>query len=459
MKRFTISYLSLGLVCLLATTASAQQPAPVASDPSQERRPSERTESLAAWKWYEELQLPEAKRARFLDCLLSPSVFDKARVDLGDLRLYDARQREIPYSLRVRRAEDKQEPLSAREFNRATNPDVSVELSLDLGESSSEHNQMEIRTNGTNFRRRVRIEGSDTGKDWSAILDKAYLVHYQVDSRLIDIHSIRYSASRFRYVRLKVFPESGNDEDTPSISSATIYRSTQIAGEYVTRQATLGNREPVKAFGGPGSAWYIDFGGREAAPCEQLSFDIFDDDFVRTYQLERADEDGAHEVIARGEWRRRAGVAAKPMEIRFAEVTTRRLRLIVTDYRNSPLSITAVRYTAPARQLVFANTTDLTAPLRLYFGNPKAEPPRYDFAANLPAKVEPAPVRATLDPAVENPEYRPKPKPWTEKWPWLVYVVLGTASIVLLGILAALARGAIARHDASQHSERQSVGS
>src|SRR5262249_34058220 len=157
-----------------------------------------------------------------------------------------------------------------------------------------------------------------------------------------DIHSIRYSASRFRYVRLRVFPESGNDEDTPSISSATIYRSTQIAGEYVTRQATLGNREPVKAVGGPGSAWYIDFWGREAAPCEQLSFDIFDDDFVRTYQLERADEDGAHEVIARGEWRRRAGVAAKPMEIRFAEVTTRRLRLIVTDYRNSPLSITAV---------------------------------------------------------------------------------------------------------------------
>src|SRR5262249_5862218 len=237
------------------------------------------------------------------------------------------------------------------------------------------------------------------------------------------------------------------------------YRSTQIAGEYVTRQATLGNREPVKAVGGPGSAWYIDFGGREAAPCEQLSFDIFDDDFVRTYQLERADEDGAHEVIARGEWGRRAGVAAKQREIRFAEVTTGRLRLIVTDYRNSPLSITAVRYTAPARQLVFANTIDLTAPLRLYFGNPKAEPPRYDFAANLPAKVEPAPVRATLDPPVENPEYRPEPKPWTEKWPWLGYGVLGTASIVLLGILAALARVAIARHDAAQHSERQSVGS
>jgi hypothetical protein len=38
----------------------------------------------------------------------------------------------------------------------------------------------------------------------------------------------------------------------------------------------------------------------------------------------------------------------------------------------------------------------LLTPLRLYFGNPKANPPHYDFAANLPERVAPPPARATL---------------------------------------------------------------
>jgi len=40
------------------------------------------------------------------------------------------------------------------------------------------------------------------------------------------------------------------------------------------------------------------------------------------------------------------------------------------------------------------------------------------------------------------------PLPLTERWPWLIYVVLGAACLVLLAILGALARAALARHDA-----------
>ena len=53
-----------------------------------------------------------------------------------------------------------------------------------------------------------------------------------------------------------------------------------------------------------------------------------------------------------------------------------------------------------------------------------------------------------------NPIYQPVPKPWTERWPWLVYVVLSVASLILLGILGVLARAAIARHDAAEQPAR-----
>jgi hypothetical protein len=56
--------------------------------------------------------------------------------------------------------------------------------------------------------------------------------------------------------------------------------------------------------------------------------------------------------------------------------------------------------------------------------------------------VSPAPDRAAIGPQTVNPAYRPEPKPWTERWPWVIYLVLGTASLLLLILLGLLAREA-----------------
>jgi hypothetical protein len=64
--------------------------------------------------------------------------------------------------------------------------------------------------------------------------------------------------------------------------------------------------------------------------------------------------------------------------------------------------------------------------------------------------LEPAPRRADLSEPTRNPDYQPPPLPWSERWPWLVYVVLSVASLVLLVLLALLSREAIARHDRTQ---------
>ena len=42
------------------------------------------------------------------------------------------------------------------------------------------------------------------------------------------------------------------------------------------------------------------------------------------------------------------------MEIRFGELRAHRFRLVVTDHRNPPLRLLGVRYTAAAREVVFA---------------------------------------------------------------------------------------------------------
>jgi hypothetical protein len=117
----------------------------------------------------------------------------------------------------------------------------------------------------------------------------------------------------------------------------------------------------------------------------------------------------------------------------------------VTDQRNPPLNLTGAHYSAAARRVIF-RPGDAEGALRLYFGNPTAPAPGYEFARMLPSTLDPPPAEATLGPREKNPDYRPPPKPWTERYPWAVYVVLGAASAVLLALLGLLGREAIARH-------------
>ena len=440
--------ISILLALSLSSVASAEQPKPPAGAAAA-GQPRESSESLAGWQWFHEAPLPKASpdASPWLDFILTPAVFDQARADLGDLRLYDAQGREVPYALRVRRTRDEQQQLNAREFNRQTNPDRSVEVRLDVGENPVEHREIAIQTSGADFRRRVQLEGSDDGQNWGMLIEKGWLVHYRVQPQDVDIHKLAYAPSRYRYLRVRVFPDISTTGDAPKIASVAAYHIVRIPGEYVALPATLSGREPTPTPAGPGSKWPIDLGG-EQVPCEKLTFEVADEDFVRPYMLEKRAGEGVWASISPGEWRRRTGSKREPLEIQFNEIAARRLRLLVTDNRNPPLNITGVQYTAPVREVVFARSEQLAGPLRLYVGNPKAEPPRYDFAANLPEVLAPVPQRIDrLGERMPNPDYRPEPKPFSERWPWLVYAVLATASVILLGMLAILARRAVAQHD------------
>jgi hypothetical protein len=447
MKRLSIASLVWSFVCAALLAAEDA----LAAETDVVGKPRVATESLEGWQWFRQLQAPSHAPSRYYDYLLPPEVLDKARLDLGDLRLREADGKEVPFAVRVRRAEDVRRPIEAKQTNKGKE-DWAAVVTLDLGEGKVEHNEIEIESGGRDFRRRLQLEGSNQpDKDWVTLLDKVDLVHFQIVTQLVDIRRFSYPTSQFRYLRLHVLPDRSKENDEPTIASASVFWMTTVPGLDVTLRASLDRRDDVRVDGEPGSAWSIEFDGYNV-PCQQLTFDVFEDDFVRLYRLETASPNETHQVLSRGEWRRRSGEERKPMEIRLhQEVNARQLRLVVTDYRNPPLHINSAQYSAPARQLIFAASDDLTWPLKLYFGNPKADTADYDFARLLPDVLTSTPVR--VQPAgvgvEENPVYRPTPKPWTERWPWLVYVVLGAASLVLLAILVMLGRQAIARHDAA----------
>lgn len=408
-------------------------------------------DSLKSWEYVSAIPLQEAGDSPWADFVLTPEVFDGARLDLADLRLYDARQGEVPYALRELRAKDMVVEAKPKPFNKSEGADGVSQLSLDLGESSIEHNEVQIKTPGAGFRRRVIVEGSDDGEQWSKLAEKALLNFREGDRHLV-VDDVQYSPCRYRYVRLTVYQDPQVDQKAVPIESAVARRRVTAPGEDVVRSVPFTPREATRTASGPGSKWTIDLGG-ENVPCDRLIVTIDEPEFVRDYYIEAGGPQGSGDSfrrIASGTWRRRAGEESRDVAAKFDETKAARLRLFVTDHSNDPLNLSAIQVSSPARQVVFAKTPDMQGPLKLYFGCPKAGAPNYDFARNLAEQLSPPPDRHSVGARETNPIYEPAPLPLTERLPWLIYAVLGFAVAVLALLIANLAAAAIRASDARE---------
>lgn len=350
--------------------AGAEEPAPARAETNDDAQ-------HVRWSHFVEVVLPEKKpssgkeNSPWFDLIVPTGVFSDARPDLGDLRLYDATGKEIAYALRVRETKYSDEEVTAREFNRSTGPNDSSEVALDLGSEPPEHNELDVRLPGANFRRHGRLDASADGDDWRKLTEHD-LFSFEVDDK--ELHDLRltYPPSRFRYLRLRVERDPAVDEKPVEIEAARVHYRVELPGEFSMIDSTVSPREAVRTMNGPGSAWVIDLGVERFA-CERLEVDVSDEEFSRDYRVEAGGPVGADEPfveVASGQWSRRAGERQRPLSADFPERHCARLRLIVTDYSNPPLEISDCRAFGAARQVVFARSESLEGPLRLYLRKP-----------------------------------------------------------------------------------------
>jgi Protein of unknown function (DUF3999) len=398
--------------------------------------------AAGAWPFYVELNTGSATPGLY-DLIVPFHIMDKSRNDLADLRIYDGIGREIPYALRVRSEIDDSKIITANIFNRSFIGN-SHEVSVDLGEDHGQHNAVEILTSGSNFRRKVMIEGGDSGTDWRTLKTGDIIFGFHAQNKLVDSNRVNYSPSRFRYLRIRVMADELSDAgDRPYVNDVRVLMAVREKGEVVRWAVNVPSYQLLRNQGAPASAWSIDLGAR--VPVDRLELDFEDPSFSRPFQLEAIDGQDVR-LVAAGELTRRAG-DDKPVMINFDhEEHTRNLRLLVTDYSNQTLSITSIQPGAAARQLVFELSEPASQPLRLFFGNQNVSAPHYDFEKEFSTtKLSSPPARISVSGTTPNPNYTPEPLPFTERVPWLIYLVLAASSIALALILISLARRSLRR--------------
>lgn len=400
---------------------------------AQAQRPQE---SLSAWLYYQELAI-QRDHTGLSDFLLDRNALQGTRHNHADLRLYDSAGKEIPYVLRVRRAVETTEAFTAREFNRGSEGGY-AQVSYDLGAQTQPHNQVEIDTDGNNFRRLADVQGSADGVQWSNLATGAILFRFTAGGKMVEQQSIAYPVSRYRYLRIRVERDAQVDRSTPELKVVQIRRTVNIKGETASFPGSIESLDADRVNGRPATIWRVDFGAR--IPIERLILALGPEPVLRPFQLDAIDDPTSPTLLASGELTRRQDAPDVPLTVEFSEHYARRVKLTVTDDRNQAVSIGGFTAESPARQVLFAQDASIAGPIRVYYGNAKALAPHYDLAARLPAEPSPAPLRLSLGPRRDNPTYSPEPRPLSERVPWLVYLVLGSAAVALAAILLSLVR-------------------
>jgi hypothetical protein len=396
--------------------------------------------SLSLWPYYVEVT-PQKTDGQLYDVLVPLPVMDKSRTDLADLRLFDSTHREIPYAIRVRRELDEKREIPTRLFNHGFAGPATSEVSVDLGENPGEHNEIEIETTGTNFRRQVVIEGSDSGREWRTLSNDGVVFSFSSQNNTAESKKVSYPTSRYRYLRVKVSRDPITDDETPQVTIAKVMMAVREKGVLSTWDVPVPSYQLQRNQGAHAAVWILDLGGR--VPCDRLSLEIEEDSFSRPFQVEAIDDQQSVVLLASGDLTRHSGDEKKPVVIYFNdEAVVRKLRLQITDYSNPTLNIMSINASAPARQLVFELKPPAAQPLRLFFGNENVPAPHYDFEKEVAARLSKEPVHSSLGYALANRDYKPEPKPLTERVPWLIYLVLAASSIALAFVLFSLARTA-----------------
>ncbi len=369
-------------------------------------------------------------------------VLGHARDDLGDLRLFDE-QREIPYAIRVRNEVNERREFGANIFNKVT-AGSATEVSVDVGQNAGEHNEVEIHTTGHDFRRLVNIEGSDSGSGWRTLKTDAWIFGFQSGGKSVESNRVSYPISRYRYLRVRVMTDGYSDDEAPGVTEVKVFKAVNEKGVLSVWSVPLPEYQLLRNQGAHASSWTIDFGSR--LPCSQLTLNIADPSFYRPFQVEAVDDPQNPRLIASGNLSRRAGEDEELEMITFdQEEHVRKIRLQITDYSNQTLSLNSIQASAAAREMVFELKQAPAHPLRLFFGNSKITEPHNDFEKELTPKLLTNPIQSSVGNTNNNPSYTPEPKPFTERVPWLIYLVLAGSSVALGWILLSLARTTLRR--------------
>jgi hypothetical protein len=349
-------------------------------------------------------------------------LFEHSRFDLADLRVVDARGRQVPWRRLPR--ELAPAPVEARVLDAGRRGRAAVAL-LDFGPARRVRDRVDLDVPGHGFVAHVRVSGSNDRRTFTFLSTS---VVYDISGPVAHARSttLVFPPSDFRYLFVRA-------NGISRIDGATAFKAPSGA-QRIERRGTV---RPTSA--NP-TRLVLDLGARKL-PVDQLSVAARTRRYDREALVEGSNDGRTWSELARTRIFRLTRSISSPIDV---DARDRFLRLTIFNGDDEPLQ--GVRLRAFARSRALLVEGGHPGPLRLFYGNPASRPPSYDFA-RLP-RGELGLDRAQagrLGREALNPAFRQRPdtRSFSARHPVVITFALALAALVVAsGGLLALRRRA-----------------
>ena len=394
------------------------------------------------WRYYKPVTLPDSASAPGLvELELDPEVYAHAVPGLGDIRVTEQRAgEEHPYKLLVESGDQRRAPVAAKiqDLSRASGKDTT--FILDLQSEGALHNELEVQTSSEDFQRRVEVEGSEDGKSWRTLQNNGTIFALTIKERGFAASDTRvtYPDSTARFLRVRIIDDG---LEPLNVKGGVVFFARQLEPRRSEIPLAVVEREedPERK-----STKFLMDAGSAGIPANRIELEIPRRNFHRQVSLEGSDDMLAWRTVQSNETLYDFDTpkfVGNDLSIGFGESRYRYYRATIANEDNPPLPVNGARASGFVRKLVFS--ADPAGSYRLYYGNPEAGSPSYDLERIFPYLVTEGLPAAGLGPHTQNPAFfvpDPPPKPFTERFPWLLPVIVAIAALIIGAFLASLIR-------------------
>lgn len=365
-----------------------------------------------------DVHIQDAARQNYV--ILDPEVWEKARPDLADLRLYDG-ERQVAYQLSQARGGSMSEEHEVKLLNLSRVGDH-TEFDLDM-DGVAEYDHIRLKLDAKNFVASASAAGSNTLADRAAAPWPTPSTLYDFTAEKLGTNlAIALPTWSFRYVHVKLGPGI-----TPAQVLGAVVSNLQERKAAYIPAGTCKTVEPKPHR----TILSCDLFGK--MPVDRVVFTIGTGDvnFLRPVAIE--DEKGNR--FSSGELSRiharRGGqtVVTEAVVVQAIGICCNHLTIEIENGDDPSLDVKSAQPQSVQRRLYFSPAG--SSALKLYYGDAKLGPPSYDYARFF--KEEPDGVQAELSSAAQNANYNPRPddRPWSEQHKSVLWVAMLLAVAVL----------------------------
>jgi len=406
---------------------------------------------ISKWKYKADVTMPDGTE-EYYRITLGPEVYDATKSDLSDIRILNSSNEQIPYVLTKPKDIRKAQKYQPNLINRSTDSNKTAMVTLDFGKQALK-NSIEVLTEGNNFRRAVKVEGSNDNITFFTLVEQAYIFAVSYDKRFDEID---LPVNDCRYLRISVSPMA-TEEDSPAINRVTV---SQIEQKLAERQSVAMEQIEHSEDEKNNSSIYTYDLAYSRLPISEIELDIADDAFYRYVTVEGRDAATRKVKIDSEDSRERF----KEVEVRWERVVNdtiyryikadgerhekrvlhipsdkgsyRYLRIIIKNYDDKSLKVNKAKAQMTAHNIIFV--AESTATTTFYVGCESAKAPRYDLEYRLENPLQVNAGIAGLGSIIPNPVFgqaEEKPVAWTEKHKTMLFLILVVVVVVLGGFI------------------------